>query len=747
MILLHQAGRLAEAEMLYRQLLAVQPNHADALHMLAVVADQTGRSELAVELIRRTIALKPNDGAVYSNLGRVYRTMGRWEEAAAAYRHALQLRPDLPEPNNNLGNILRECGRNREAIEAFRRALELKPDNAEIGKNLGDALKDEGELSEAAAAYRQALRWRPDFPGAENNLGNTLRALGQIDEAIATFQRALRCAPENAGIHMNLGSALAEKGQMDDAMAAYRRALQLKVDFPEAHYCLGNAFKKLGNPGEAIAAYGAALQPRPGYPECCNNLGHVLREQGRLDEAAALFRRAIDLQPDYAEASSNLGNTLKDQGNMEGAMEAYRRAVRDKPEHPGIHSNLIYASLFLPTCDPVAMAAEEQSWNHKFGNPPQRLLAPDGHDGNPERRLRIGYLTPDFRDHVVGQNVMPLIREHDQRQFEIFCYSDVVKPDEMTVQFRRHPSHWRDVADVADETLAGIIREDRIDILVDLTQHMAGNRLPVFARRPAPVQVSFAGYPAATGVEAIGYRISDRYLEDGKSETENGKCERLMLVDSFWCYDPCGTEVAISALPARDSGHVTFGSLNNFCKVNETMLQLWARVLEAVKDSRLILLSHAGSHRQRTVDVLAREGIGAQRIEFVEPRPRREYLKLYQRLDIVLDPFPYNGHTTSLDALWMGVPVVSLTGQRAVSRAGLSQLTNLGLPELVAHSEDAYVAIAARLAGDLPRLAELRGTLRPRMEASVLMDAPRFARQIEDAYRAMWRQWCAQQVV
>ncbi|MDR3405573.1 MAG: tetratricopeptide repeat protein [Chthoniobacter sp.] len=673
----HQAGRLAEAEALYRQILAVQPNHADALHMLGVVADQTGRSELAVELIRKTIALKPYDGTVYSNLGRVYRTMGRWQEAAAAYRHALQLQPNLPEPYNNLGNILLECGRNREAIEAFRRALELKPDNAEICKNLG--------------------------------------------------------------------SALMAKGLMDEALAAYRRALQLKPDFPEVHYCLGNAFKKLGNPGEAIAAYGVALQLRPGYPECCNNLGLVLREQGRLDEAVALFRRAIALQPDYAEASSNLGNTLNVQGDLEGAGKAYRRAVRDKPEHPGIHSNLIHASLFLPTCDPAAIVAEEQNWNRKFGDPPRRFVALGGHDDNPERSLRIGYVTPDFRGHVVGQNVMPLIREHDRRQFEIFCYSDVVKPDEMTAQFRRHASLWRDVAGVADEALAGTIREDRIDILVDLTQHMAGNRLPVFARRPAPVQVSFAGYPAGTGVEAIRYRISDRYLEDGKAEMENGKYERLMLIDSFWCYDPCGAEVAISGLPVRDSGHATFGSLNNFCKVNEPVLKLWARVLRAVKDSRLILLSHAGSHRQRTVDVLAREGIGAQRIEFVEPRPRRTYLELYHRLDIMLDPFPYNGHTTSLDALWMGVPVVSLAGQRAVSRAGLSQLTNLGLPELVAHTEEEYVAIATLLAGDLPRLTELRATLRARMEASVLMDAPRFARKIEDAYRTMWRRWCAEE--
>jgi predicted O-linked N-acetylglucosamine transferase (SPINDLY family) len=255
------------------------------------------------------------------------------------------------------------------------------------------------------------------------------------------------------------------------------------------------------------------------------------------------------------------------------------------------------------------------------------------------------------------------------------------------------------------------------------------------------VQVSFAGYPGSTGLDAIGYRLSDRLLESPVGPAS--PTEQVFLIDSFWCYDPCGMTVAVNELPARHSGRVTFGSLNSFCKVNEPVLRLWARVLGAVKDSRLVLLSQLGSHRQRTLEVLEREGVAAHRVEFVDRSPRQAYLELHHRLDLVLDPFPYNGHTTSLDALWMGVPVVSLAGATTVSRAGLSQLTNLGLPELVASTEDDYVQIATELAHDLPRLATLRATLRPRMEASALMDAPRFARQIEAAYRTMWRQWCA----
>lgn len=294
-----------------------------------------------------------------------------------------------------------------------------------------------------------------------------------------------------------------------------------------------------------------------------------------------------------------------------------------------------------------------------------------------------------------------------------------------------------------DARLAEMIHQDKVDILFDLSQHSADNRLPVFARRPAPVQASFAGYPAGAGLEAIGYRISDKYLEGGLLSGDSASHERIFLIDSFWCFAPCGINLAVNDLPAKQSGTVTFGCLNNFCKINEPVLALWAQVLRRVKDSRLVILCPPGSQRQGTLKVLARHGVEATRVEFVEPLPRQGYLELYHRLDLVLDTFPYNGHTTSLDALWMGVPVVSLAGESPVSRAGLSQLSNLGLQQFAAQTEEEFVNVATGWAGDQLQLAHLRATLRGRMEASALMDAPRFARQIEDACRQMWRDWCA----
>jgi predicted O-linked N-acetylglucosamine transferase (SPINDLY family) len=627
----HRSGRLAEAELLYRQIVTVQPGHAEALHMIGVIAHQNGRHELAVEWIGRALTVAPQNTAAYSNLGEAYRCLHR--------------------------------------------------------------------LGEAIACYRRAIQLQPQFADAHNNLGNALWSVGQLDEAI------LEC----------------------------RRALQLQ----------------------------------PVYPEALYNLGNALRDRGQTDDAIAAYLRALEIRPDYFMAFNNLGNAYWDQGRVEEAIGAYRRALAGQPEGSGIHSNLVMALHYLPGDQSALIAAEQQSWNRKFGDPLKGEVPSYVNDRLPNRRLRIGYVSPDLRDHVTGRNLLPLFRHHNHDHFEIFCYSGVLRPDAMTEDFRRQSDHWKDTFGVSDETLATTIRSDQIDILVDLSQHGGGNRLPVFARKPAPLQISFAGYPEATGVEAIAYRLSDRWLEGQMQNagwriqdacsllaptiTATQPAPRILhpasfcyLLDSFWCYDSCGIDCPVNSLPAYGSGFVTFGSLNTFRKINEPVLRLWAQVLLRVTHSRLVLLSPEGRHRERPLTILAQEGLPADRVEFVTPRPRSEYLALYHRLDIVLDPFPYQGHTSSLDALWMGVPVVTLTGPRPVSRAGLSHLSNLGLAELVADSADAYRRIAVELAQDLPRLATLRASLRSRMQNSVLMNGLHFARQIETAYRSLWQDWCSE---
>jgi predicted O-linked N-acetylglucosamine transferase (SPINDLY family) len=824
----HKAGRLAEAENLYRQVLGVQPNHAESWHFLGLIAYQIGRHDLAAEWMGKAIVLDPKDAATHSDLGEVHRAAGRLDEAVAAYRRALEinsnhvvaynnlgialaqlrrfgeataefrraielspgfveamnnlgialmeqgqhdeavavycraieLRPDNVDAHHNLGKALKHLGQLGDAREAFRRAIQLKPDHADALNNLGMTLSLEGDSDEAIGAFENALRVSPDHAEARNNLGNLLRERGRLDEAIELFHRAIQDKPDSAVIHLNLAAACMEKGLIDEAVAAYRRAAELWPDSAETWIRLGVALQSQGRTEETMTACGRVPEVKLDRPEACNDIGRAPREKGQLDEAVAAYRRAIEISADLPDAWSNLGIVLRDQGRLEGAISAFRRALQLRPNRADLQSDIILTLLLCPDVGSGSIAAEERRWNEQFGHPSRTGVQQWVTDCDPNRRLRIGYVSPDFREHVVGRNLRPLFQHHDRENFEIVCYSGVLRPDGVTEEFRKAADLWRDVSGVDDDAMCEQIRKDRIDVLVDLSQHSAENRLPVFARKPAPVQVSFAGYPESTGVEAIGYRISDRWMEgegnDSRAQRDSqgawGKCrmsnveyalpERVFLIDSFWCYDPCGMEVAVNELPARENGGITFGSLNSFCKINDRVLKLWARALVEVAGSRLVVLTDFGSQQERTWEFLKGEGVAPERVEFVGRRSRKAYLELYQRLDIGLDPFPYGGHTTCQDALWMGVPVVSLAGTRAVSRAGLSILNNVGLADLVAFSEDEYVRIAAGLAGDLSRLAELRRTLRARMESSVLMDGTRFARSIAAAYRAIWRDWC-----
>jgi predicted O-linked N-acetylglucosamine transferase (SPINDLY family) len=756
----HRAGRLAEAEALYRQILAVDARNADALCGLGLIAHQVGRSDLAVEWIGQSLTTNPQNAAAHSNLGEVQRTMGRHSDAVASCRRAIALRPDYAEAYNNLGIALRECGHLDQAVAALRQAVQLKPDFAEAHNNLGNGLRGQGKLDEAIAAYRRAVVLRADFAAACNNLGTALQEQLHLDEAAAALRKAIQIRPDFAEAHYNLGNVLSAQGLRDDAVDAYRSALRLKPDYLEAHHNLGHVFREQGQLAAAVDAYRLATNLKPAFPEAHTSLGLALADQGHLDAALDEYRQTIRLNPNDANAHRFIGHVLRAQGQCEAALEMYRQALAIRPDDAAIRDDLILTLHYLPTVHGAEIAQEHEHWRQLFETPVTPSILPHLNVRNPERRLRIGYVSPDFRDHVVGRNVLPLFRYHNAADCEIICYPDAVRSDAMTEEIRQHAAKWRSTGGLTDAAVVEMIRQDGVDILVDLAQHTSDSRLTIFARKAAPVQVSFAGYPESAGVEAIEYRISDRWMESERTEcglsgppggqecppSVGSSAERVFLLDSFWCYDPCGMEnVAVNDLPAHDNGQLTFGCLNNFCKVNDVVLRLWARALSAVPASRMIISTGYGSHRQRTLDFLQGEGVKPERVEFVAPCGRREYLERYHRLDIVLDTFPYNGHTTSLDALWMGLPVASLAGDRPVSRAGLSQLSNLGLPELVAFKEDDYLRIAAELANDIPRLQELRRTLRRRMESSVLMDAPRFARNIEAAYRAMWRSWCEQQ--
>jgi protein O-GlcNAc transferase len=655
-----------------------------------------------------------------------------------------------------LGSLTYQTGRLQESEGVLRQAIEAKPDEASHYFNLGAVLLAQGRLEEAVAASREALRLGQNGPGLFCNLGLALLHLGRLDEAIECFDQAVAVWPDSADLRFHLGNALLGKGRLQQAAESFHLALAIKPNCPDALTNLGTVLERMGHLDEAVKFFRQAISVMPRHAAALNNLGKALRELGKLDEALDCFQAALASKPDYP-ALVNLGNVYRDHGRLDEAIVAFRQALAIMPDSSLVRSALLYALPFQPDCDAATIYAEHCLWNQRHALPLRAAIQPHRNDRNPERPLRIGYVSPYFCAHPVGRLLLPLLENHDRRDFETYCYSGVQHADEFANRLRACSACWRATSGLSDAQTADLIRQDGVDILVDLALHMAGTRLLVFARKPSPVQVTYLGYCGTTGLDAIDYRITDPYLDppesiplpgatmDGRGEVRRQTyySERSMyLPHTYWCYQAPAGAPEPGPPSAVAAGHVTFGCLNNFCKVSRPAMSAWCRLLRDVPDSRLLLHSLEGSHRQRVHDFLAGEGIDPRRLGFVGSQPMRTYLDTYRGIDIALDPFPYNGGTTTCDALWMGVPVVSLAGRTAVGRAGLSLLSNVGLPELVAHTEEEYVETAADLASDLPRLAELRSTLRQRMLASPLMDAPAFARDMEAAYRQMWRAWC-----
>jgi len=539
-----------------------------------------------------------------------------------------------------------------------------------------------------------------------------------------------------------LGVQHHQTGRFVEAEATYRQILQQAPYHASAMHLLGALAGQTDRSAIAIELISRALEIDPSLVEAYRNLAVVMSDNDRLDEAIALLQKAIRIDPTHAHVHSSLAVALAQIGQLDEAIATFRRAVELSGGDAHLQSNLVYAVQFHPDYDSAAILEESREWSRQHEQPIARERGHSfGNNRSPERRLRIGYVSSNFSGHVVGRNALPLLQNHTGAAVEIFCYSNSSRVDDISRRFFAAANHWRQIETTDDSKTVEPIRNDGIDILVDLSLHLAENRLTVFARKPAPVQVTFAGYPGTTGLCAIDYRLTDPYL-DPPCDCDSCYSERsVRLPNSFWCYDPQAMqpadELPIAPLPALASGHVTFGSLNDFRKVNEGVLELWSRVLAAIPESRLILLVPRGNSRRRVLNYL-----NSRQVQFVDRQDRAAYLKTFDRIDIGFDTFPYNGHTTSLDSLWMGIPVVTLIGRTVVGRAGWSQLCNLDLRDLAAETPAKFIEIATRLATDLPRLSELRQGLRDRMRRSPLMDAKGFARQVETAYRTMWRQWC-----
>ena len=667
--------------------------------------NERGKKQKARQLCEELVLQKPDHVEALALLGALELEAGHPAGAVERLERAAQLAP-TGDHFCNLGLAYGKLRRFGEASEALARAVQLDATRVEFIFNLGLVLLDAGDLKKARICLQRARDLEPESSAIRRNFAKVLARSGQIDEAVQEFQHALSRAPEAVEIRQELLLVLEQHERFAEAEATAR---QLLADSPRV--------------GAAHAA-----------------LGRALSKQAKYSEAIQCFRQALALDPTLQSVPTQLAFALGKSGQTEALLECLEQSVVAFPELSHNHGGLLYTAAFSPAYGADELLTLARGWNEHHAKPLREKRRPHPHDRSLDRRLRVGYVSPDFRNHVLRFIALPVLREHDRSRFEIVCYSNATKPDSWTQKFKQEVGEWHDVNLLSDAALAEKLRGDRIDVLVDLTMHMGGGRLRTFAEQPSPVQISWCAYPGTTGLGRTHYRITDPHL-DPPGEALPYSETSLWLPHTFWCYDPLTREPEVNELPSLGLEHVTFGCLNNFTKVHRGVLELWAKVLCRVPRSRLLLLAPLGWARSFSLDVLAAAGVASDRVEFIETQGQQAYLASYHRIDIALDTFPYNGHTTSLDAFWMGVPVVTLVGNTLVGRAGLCQANNLGLPELVAHDQDEFVDITLGLASDLVRLSALRSGLRQRMLDSPLMDAARFTRDLESLYQKAWQDW------
>jgi protein O-GlcNAc transferase len=624
-------------------------------------------------------------------------------------------------------------------------AVAPSADDAQALERLWNRCHETGEHGAAIEALRSAIAADGTVARHHYMLGCTLQDAGRIPEAMQAYRRALALQPGLARAQNNLGCLLEGAGEAEAAMRCYEAALRAEPGLAHALYNRGNMHKLRGNAAQAEADIARALEIEPRHPDWRCVLGEVFVVQWKLDAAQSSYRAVLEIDPTDVRARFGLANALLMAGRADEAEEWFRGILADQPGLASAHSNLLLCLHYRKGNDGRALHEEHLAWSKRHAG---GLRGGAAHlDRNPEKRLNIGYVSPNFHAHPVASFIEPLLRSHDRGGFRVFCYSDVPFPDAVTQRLKGLCDVWRDIHGLSHDEAARLIQQDRIDILVDLAGHTGGTRLLLFARKPAPVQVTWLGYPDTTGLAEIDYRITDA-VADPEGEADARHSEKLVRLESgFLCFAPHDDSPPVGKLPALESGHVTFGSFNNLAKVTPGMVGLWAEILAAVPDARLIMKAHAlGSEdaRRALLGLFADRGIGAERVDLRGAEDSaRGHLALYGAVDIALDTFPYNGTTTTCEALWMGVPVVSLSGKTHASRVGASILTRAGLPDLAASHPEEYVRKAVAFAADLPRLRDLRHAMRDRLRASPLLDAGGFARSLEASLRQMWRTWCA----
>jgi protein O-GlcNAc transferase len=775
----HQAGDLQQAENIYKEILIAEPNNFYALHYLGILNYQLKNYEFAIDYIKKALQINPTVADAYYNLGNIYKDCGQLDEAIINFQKSLELNPNNSDAYNNEGIIYKYDKKLDEAMSCFQKAIQLNPNNAiahynlgvifqerkqfdnavscfqkvllinpnifAVYYNLGNIFQEQKQFDDAILNYQKAIELNPDLADLYYNFGTALQKKRRLDDAIANYQKAIELDPNSIDAYCNLGTAFQEKGQFDNAIVCYQKAIELNPRLADLYCNLGNTLKKEGRLEEAISNYRKAIQINPMFVEAYNNLGIALYTKGMLDEAIENYGIALVLQPDFVEAYVHLGTVYQNKGNLDKAEEYFRKALEIKPDCVFCYSNLLFSMNYNCRHDAQTVAAEHLRFRKHIIEPLSFVTTYHTNERDPNRKLRIGYVSPDFRRHPVSYFSAPVIIQHNREHFEIFCYSNSPTHDEVTQRIQEHADQWRYIVGISDEDVTELIQRDKIDILVDLAGHTADNRILVFAKKPAPIQISWIGYLATTGLSTMDYKIADNYT-DPTGKTEEFYTEKLLrLPESFLCYLPDRDAPEVGRLAALSAGHLTFGSFNNFSKVTPEVFSLWAKILKELPDSRLLLKGKSFRDKttcQYAIDMFMQRDIAAERVILQPPDASPRHLEAYNLVDIGLDTFPFNGAATTCEALWMGVPVITIAGTAYHSSVGTSLLSNVGLKDLIASTHDEYIRLAVNLSNDIERLKILRSSLRDKMAHSPLTDAKRFTINLENRYREIWKTWC-----
>lgn len=741
---LQNQGKTGEATAYYEAILKVDPDQPDALHLLGLVASTRHDYSRAEELIRRALTIVPESSVFYGNLGVVLRRAGRVDEAIEAYHTAIELDPSSADAYFNLGKSLKLKGDIQSAEQAFRKSTELDPHKHTAWLSLMNVYADRKQLQTAIEIGQAGLKHCSRSSQLHMNMGAVIKRLGKIEEVIAFYRRAVELAPNDVEPICRLANTLVDRHMIDEGQELNRRAQRLDPNNVHTLTSAGILQSAAGNTETAVQLFRKAISLYPEHGTAYVHLALALRKQGELTQALEALEKALAFDSIIAEAQANKAGILMCLGRHEEAESCFMNAIHSREDFRDSHANLLMCQQYSPHRTPEEILREHREWNDLYAADLVRSREFDNNQ-DPKRKLRVGFTSGDLGTHPVGYFTVRLFESLGGDDLDTFIYSDRPGRDPIAARVEKSVSSWTDVASMSDEALSDRIRSDKIDILFDLAGHTASNRLMIFARRSAPIQITWAGYVGTTGLSEMDYLLADKYHVPVDKE-RNYREKVLRMPHGYVTYDPPLDAPDVSPLPTLKSGYITFASICNPAKVNPQVLEVWSSILQQVPDSQL-LLCYTGwpdIGNQRRVREALCGSIAPERLIFQQRSGAKEVLGVYQNVDIALDTFPYSGGLTTCEALWMGVPTITFPGDRFASRHSYSHLLNVGLHECIAEDKASYVSRAVQFAHETKRLQALRATLRSRMATSPLCNGLEFARDFTRLMREVWNRWCTE---